>query len=85
MSYEVVYDPDAERQLDKLPKEVSRRIIKKMREVPEKEIGIEPLKEHHYGYKVRVGDYRVLIDLEYNAKRIMVRFIDKRSRVYKRS
>ncbi len=84
MKFEVKYDPKAEKQLEKLPKEISKRIVKKMREVAETGRGIEILKDEKYGFKVRIGDYRVLIDLEYNPNLIIVRYIDIRGRIYKR-
>ena len=84
MKYEVRYDPKAEKQLEKLPREVTQRILKKMRYVGETGRGIETIKEEKYGFKVRIGDYRALIDLTHNPNTIWVRFVDHRSRVYKR-
>lgn len=37
-----------------------------------------------YGYKIRIGDYRILVDIMYNPEIIVVRYIDTRGRVYKR-
>lgn len=84
MRYEVRYDPKAEKQLEKLPKDISKRIVKKMREVGESGRGIETIKEEAYGFKVRVGNYRVLLDITYNPSTVWVRVIDHRGRVYKR-
>jgi mRNA-degrading endonuclease RelE of RelBE toxin-antitoxin system len=55
-----------------------------MRHVAETGNGIEVIKEKAYGSKVRVGNYRVLVDLTFNPDTIWVRFIDHRGRVYKR-
>ncbi len=84
MKYEVLYDPKSEKQLDKLPRNTAVRIIKKMREVGDTGRGIETLKDENYKYKVRVGNYRVLIDITNNPSRIWVRYVDHRSRIYKR-
>ena len=84
MKFEVKYDPKAEKQLEKLPKEIAQRIVKKMGAVGETGRGIEPIKEAEYGNKIRIGKYRVLVDLTYNPNVIWVRYIDLRSRVYKR-
>ena len=84
MNYEVRYDPKAERQLEKLPREIAKRIVKKLREVGETGRGIETLKEEDYGYKIRVGHYRVLVDLDYNPNILWVRYVDLRGRIYKR-
>lgn len=83
MRYEVKYDPKALKQLDKLPKDIAQRIVKKMAEVGETGRGIEAIVNAPYGYKVRVGDYRVLIDLSFNPHIILVRYVDHRSRIYK--
>ncbi len=84
MKYVVRYDPKSEKYLEKLPKSLAARIVKKMREVGETGRGIELLKDEQYGYKVRIGDYRILIDLTYNPHIIWVRYIDHRGRVYER-
>ena len=39
--------------------------------------------EGHDFYKYRVGDYRALIDVDFQNKILMVRILDKRGRVYK--
>jgi len=83
MIFQVLYDPNAEKQLDKLPRDIAKRIIKKMREVGETGHGIETLKDEKYKYKVRVGDYRILIDITYNPNTVWVRYIDHRGRIYK--
>ena len=82
MIYEVVYDKVCEKQLTKLPKEIRQRIFQKMREVSLTGRGIESIKEAEFGYKVRIGNYRALIDLE--SQKITVRYIDHRKRIYKR-
>ena len=84
MKYSVLYDPKAEKQLEKLPRDVARRIVLKIKYAGENGVGIEVIKEEQYGFKVRVGDYRVLVDLTYNPATIWVRYIDRRGRVYKR-
>ena len=42
--------------------------------------------EHYEGeyYKIRIGDYRALIDIDFQRKILFVRILDKRGRVYKR-
>jgi len=54
-----------------------------MREVGESGRGIESLKDKEYGSKVRVGKYRVIINLSFNPDIIIVRLIDLRGRIYK--
>lgn len=84
MKFEVKYDPKAEKQLDKLQREVAKRIINKMRQVGETGHGIERIENEPYDYKIRVGDYRILVDLTFNPNIIWVRYVDHRGRIYKR-
>lgn len=83
MNFEILWDPKAVSQLRKLPKEISGRIVKKVKLVGETGIGIEVLKEHEYGFKIRIGDYRVLCDLYYNPGKIIIRVVDHRKKVCK--
>jgi len=85
MIFEIKWDLKAEKQLDKLPKDVSRNVIKKIRKVAKTGRGIETLKEFKYGSKIRAGDYRILVDIHYNPNLIIVRVVDHRSRIYKRN
>ena len=41
--------------------------------------------EHYEGnyYKIRIGDYRALIDIDFQKKILYVRLLDKRPRIYK--
>lgn len=84
MKYDVRYDPKSEKQLEKFPREIAQRIVKKLGDVAETGRGIETLKDEAYGFKIRVGDYRILVDLTYNPNIIWVRYIDIRRRIYKR-
>lgn len=84
MSYEVKWTQKSNRILNKLPKETALRIWNKTQELKE-----NPFRylEHYEGdncYKFRVGDYRLLIDVNFENKILMVRILDKRSRIYKR-
>ncbi len=69
--------------MKKLDKRWAKKIISKFEEVAE-----EPFRflEHYegQGHKLRIGDYRALIDVDQNHKILFVRLIDKRERVYKR-
>jgi len=82
MSYSVKLDKKAENFLYRLPKEISLRIINKFEEVAK-----NPFRylEHYEGkgYKLRVGIYRALIDVEFKRKILFVRILDKRGKIYK--
>lgn len=76
-------NPQAKKFLDKLEKEDYKRIIKKF-----KEIETNPFRflQHYEGnyYKLRIGNFRVLLDMDFKYKLILIQIIDKRGRIYKR-
>ena len=82
MSYSVKFSKQATKFFRNLPKDAQNRIRDKFREV-----AIEPFRflEHFEGenHKLRIGDYRSLIDVDFERKILFVRVFDKRGRVYK--
>lgn len=84
MIYEIIYSDKAFRQLHKLERNIQARIIavlERIRIRPEayvsKLVG-EP------GYKLRVGDYRVIMDIERNKLMILVLKVGHRKNIYGR-
>lgn len=66
MVYKVVLLSTAEKMLRDLPKKTRRRIgdaLKSLVEYPSPSAKIEKLKKPQVGYRRRVGDYRILIDM----------------------
>ena len=81
MNFEISWHPKAVKNLDNLPRDISARILKKF-----DEIAANPFRylEHFEGdgYKLRFGDFRALIDVDFQNKILKVRVFDKRGRVY---
>ncbi|MBI5158597.1 type II toxin-antitoxin system RelE/ParE family toxin [Candidatus Micrarchaeota archaeon] len=82
MAYEIRWDEKAREFLRKIQFEDAQRIIRKVN-------GIADFPEHYLGslvevkaYKLRVGDYRAIIDLDKNNKIISVLFIGHRKNIY---
>ena len=81
--YEIVYSPGALKTLEKLDKNIQERIInalERLRIRPEsydikKLVGMP-------GYRFRVGDYRVIIDIDKNRLLILVLKIGHRKNIY---
>ena len=82
MSYSIKWHPHAVKFLEKLSKENSERILKKLDVIKE-----DPFRflEHYEGdyYKLRIGDYRFLIDINFDLKLLWIRVFDNRGRIYK--
>lgn len=81
MSYQILWSPKAAKYVESLPLEISKRILKKFDEVAE-----DPFRylEHFEGegYKLRVGEYRALIDINFQERILKVRVFDIRGRIY---
>jgi mRNA interferase RelE/StbE len=82
--YKLIFDDEVIKFLDKLPKGISKRIFNKIQETKEN--------PHHYfirltnrqEYKLRVGDYRVIADINDSEIKIYVIIIGHRSNIYKK-
>ncbi|MFC2159185.1 type II toxin-antitoxin system RelE/ParE family toxin [Actinomycetota bacterium] len=82
--YEIIFSNKAKKQFFKLEKNIQKRIIialERIRIRPEsyitKLVG-DP------GYKLRVGDYRVIMDIDNNNLLILIIKIGHRKEIYKR-
>lgn len=84
MTFTVLLHPRVERFIDRLEKGVSERIRKKLRLLKD-----DPFRflRYHQGadvLKLRVGDYRALVDVDNKQHIVYVRHLDHRKRIYKR-
>ena len=83
MGFEIKWKPRPLKFLSRLPKEIASRILLKM-----DRLMIEPFRylEHYEGgklYKLRIGDYRMLVDVDFERSILFVEVFDKRGRMYK--
>jgi len=84
MTYTIKWNPKPYKFLEKLPKEITLRILDKVEKIKD-----DPFHylEHYEGadvYKLRVGDYRLLIDVDFPNKILKIRVLDHRSRIYEK-
>ncbi len=84
MKWEILFTEEAIRDLIKLDKSTSRRIVKKLEAASadpkrylEKLVGRED-------YKLRVGDYRILVILNEKKHSLIVEKVGHRRNIYKR-
>lgn len=85
MTYEVVFSDFADKQLSKLPLDIQNRIIstiKRCRIRPHSHV--KKLVGSKY-FRLRVGDYRVIIDIVENKLIIHVIDVSHRKNTYKKS
>ena len=84
MSYQVKLSPQVLKFLDKLDDYLKNRIknkFKKLKEGPFKYL--ESYKQDDF-FKIRSGSYRAIIDVNIKEKIILVRYLNHRSKIYKR-
>ncbi len=84
MAFEIIWDTDARKFLRKLDSKIASRIVRKVdfiRDHPQDYL--EPVKQTN-SYKLRVGDYRVIIDIDWENEISFVLLVDHRKRIYKR-
>ncbi len=84
MSYSIKWHPQAYRVLKKLPKHLIKRVLDKLDFISK-----DPFRflEHFEGenyYKLRIGNYRVLIEIELKELILLVKVFDHRSKIYNR-
>ena len=81
--YEVIFDPTVIDFLSKLPQDLRVRIYNKVKSTKENPHRYFERLTGRRDYKLRIGDYRAIADINDNAKRIEITLIDHRSRIYK--
>ena len=81
MTFEVLLSPKAVRSLKKLQPSVRKRAIGLMKELSRMPEKGEQLKPSRF-WKVRVGDYRIIYEIDRSSSRVVVLFIGHRKNVY---
>ena len=80
--YEIIFDPKAIEFLEKSERQLAKRIWDKLMSTKEN--------PHHFverlsgrgDYKLRIGDYKEIADIDENKKRIEITFVGHRKNVY---
>ena len=81
MSYSIKWNPGA---LDRIPREMLSRVIKKVESILDDPFRYLEHYESEEVYKLRIGDYRALIEIDFTHQILKIRIVDHRHRVYKR-
>ena len=84
MIFEVIVHPKASKALEKLPKDIANRIKEKLDEsqhdpmrYTERLVGID-------GFKIRAGDYRIFVGINFNKNTLEAYSIKHRREAYKK-
>lgn len=85
MKYTIKWHPQAFKVLKKLPKHINQRVLNKLDVVAEEPFRFLEHFEGHKEYKLRIGDYRALIEVRDEENLLLIKVFDHRGKVYKRS
>ncbi|MEH2170320.1 MAG: type II toxin-antitoxin system RelE/ParE family toxin [Nostoc sp.] len=85
MSYEVKFSKVAKKQFRKLPLDVQQRIQTKINDlaIEPRPNGVKKLQGDDTSYRVRVGDYRVVYEVDDDVLIVTVIKVGHRSEIYK--
>ena len=81
--YEVIFDEEAIRFLHQIPTETKESIFNKIISTKENPFRFFVRLTGRTDYKLRVGDYRIIAEIDQNNKKIKVTLIGHRKNVYK--
>ncbi len=84
MSYEIVFSDKAFKQLKKLENNIQERIIKVLERIRIRPESFVTKIVGDPGYRLRVGEYRVIVDIDNDKLLILVIKIGHRSKIYKK-
>ena len=82
--YTVIYDEKALQNLEKLEKKTRKRIFEKITSAKENPFHYFERLTGRSEFKLRIGDYRVIADIDEKTKRISILIIDHRKNIYKK-
>ncbi len=83
MSYSLSYAHAALKKLNKLPREVIARIVFKLTLAKGNPFHYFEHLEERSDYKLRIGDYRVIADINQSTQKIEVTDVGHRKNIYK--
>ncbi len=84
MTYEIVFSDRAFNQLKKMEKNVQERIIAVLERIRVRPETYVTKLVSDPGYKLRVGDYRIIMDIDNKILRILILKIGHRKNIYGR-
>lgn len=82
--YELIFDPEAIDFLEKAPNQIAKRIWDKIMFTKENPHHFFERLKGRKDYKLRIGDYKAIADIDDNKKKIEITLIDHRSKIYKK-
>jgi mRNA interferase RelE/StbE len=85
-SYSIVFKPSVEKDLRSLPKEVVARVLARIENLQSEPLPRQAVKLSGAErlYRIRVGEYRVIYEIDSDAMEIIVHYVRHRREAYRR-
>ena len=84
MSYNVLIPKSVYKQINKLPVSASNPVVSKLSLLRENPRPVGSLKMHgSEGWRIRVGDYRIIYDIDDAGKTVVIRRVGHRREIYR--
>ncbi len=84
MSYQIIIPKTVQKEIDKLPKNIQEGIIEGLLTLKENSRPPNSLKmKNSQGYRLRVGEYRVLYDINDQNQTVTLRRVGHRKNIYR--
>ena len=81
--YEIIYHKSASKQLNKIPQDTKTRILKTLERIKIRPHSfVKSLSNSPY-FRLRIGDYRIVLDIKNNKLIIIVVDVGHRKNIYK--
>jgi mRNA interferase RelE/StbE len=84
-SYSIIFKPSVEKDLRPLPKKIVERVFERIEQMRSDPHPRQAIKLSATGglYRIRIGDYRIVYEVDSNAKLITIHYIRHRNEVYR--
>jgi mRNA interferase RelE/StbE len=85
VSYNIDFKPSVYKDFRRLPKSVVERVMKRIEKLKDEPFphGVDKLEGAERLYRVAVGDYRIVYEVDTQAKQIMILYVRHRRDVYR--
>ena len=85
MAYGIEFVPSALRELEKVPPDVRRRLVRAINRLATepRPLGARALRGDRSGLRIRVGDYRILYEVDDERRLVTVGRVATRGRAYR--
>ncbi len=84
-SFSVILKPSVEKDLRRLPKKMTANVIARIENLQDEPFphGVTKLEGSERLYRVRVGDYRIVYEVDIDTKQIIIQYVRHRREVYR--